>query len=168
MEGMKIIIEKIPHKWKGVQSVHIKSTNSIALPVYATLPEVAFYHKEGAIEGEKMDIETAGKKESKDKVTPTKEKKEKKEVTSPKAQTNEKKESKKNKETVTPTKEKKESKKSKVESAALKTPETKKDSTASKTMTEPRKGTKKRAAIEDEGADDKDTKKKLKKKRKSI
>jgi ribosome biogenesis protein UTP30 len=33
------LIEKIPRKWKNIQSVHLKTSESIALPLYNSLPE---------------------------------------------------------------------------------------------------------------------------------
>jgi ribosome biogenesis protein UTP30 len=33
------IIEKIPRKWKNVQAINLKTNNSIALPIYNSLPE---------------------------------------------------------------------------------------------------------------------------------
>eukprot|EP00123_Amoebidium_parasiticum_P009268 comp19374_c0_seq1/m.22334 comp19374_c0_seq1/g.22334 ORF comp19374_c0_seq1/g.22334 comp19374_c0_seq1/m.22334 type:complete len:242 (-) comp19374_c0_seq1:498-1223(-) len=38
VQGMDAIAEKIPKKWRTVQSVHIKTSESVALPVYASLP----------------------------------------------------------------------------------------------------------------------------------
>lgn len=36
--AMKGVASKIPRGWSNIQSVHIKSTDSIALPVYNSLP----------------------------------------------------------------------------------------------------------------------------------
>ncbi|KAK9765032.1 proteasome-interacting protein cic1 [Basidiobolus ranarum] len=33
------IVEKIPKKWKNIQSLHIKTTESIALPIFNSLPD---------------------------------------------------------------------------------------------------------------------------------
>ena len=35
MAGMEEIIKKIPKKWDNIQSIHLKSSESIALPIYA-------------------------------------------------------------------------------------------------------------------------------------
>jgi len=36
---LQVINLKIPHKWKNIQSLHIKTSESIALPIYNSLPE---------------------------------------------------------------------------------------------------------------------------------
>lgn len=36
--GMKTVASRIPRGWSSIQSVHIKSTDSIALPVFTSLP----------------------------------------------------------------------------------------------------------------------------------
>lgn len=33
------IIEKIPRKWKNVQAINLKTNDSIALPIYNSLPD---------------------------------------------------------------------------------------------------------------------------------
>ncbi|KAF9001251.1 hypothetical protein BGZ52_010017, partial [Haplosporangium bisporale] len=33
------IIEKIPRKWKNIQAINLKSNESIALPIFNSLPE---------------------------------------------------------------------------------------------------------------------------------
>ncbi|RUS18675.1 hypothetical protein BC937DRAFT_88462 [Endogone sp. FLAS-F59071] len=33
------IIEKIPRKWKNIQSLHVKTSDSISLPIYNSLPD---------------------------------------------------------------------------------------------------------------------------------
>jgi len=38
MECTDLIVDKIPKKWKNIQSIHIKSTDSISLPIYNKLP----------------------------------------------------------------------------------------------------------------------------------
>lgn len=38
LEAMPAIADAIPKKWKGIQSVHLKSANSVALPLYVALP----------------------------------------------------------------------------------------------------------------------------------
>eukprot|EP00122_Pirum_gemmata_P002874 Pgem_evm1s2592 len=38
MSGLEQIVEHIPAKWKSIQSINIKSTNSIALPIYNSDP----------------------------------------------------------------------------------------------------------------------------------
>ena len=37
-EAMKAIVYRIPRGWRNIQSVHIKSVDSISLPVYNSLP----------------------------------------------------------------------------------------------------------------------------------
>lgn len=32
-------VEQLPHKWKGVRALHLKTADSVALPVYQALPE---------------------------------------------------------------------------------------------------------------------------------
>eukprot|EP00457_Paulinella_chromatophora_P008958 gb/GEZN01009008.1/.p1 GENE.gb/GEZN01009008.1/~~gb/GEZN01009008.1/.p1 ORF type:complete len:345 (+),score=69.02 gb/GEZN01009008.1/:47-1081(+) len=36
--AMEFIAQKIPHKWKGIQALHIKTHDSVALPIYTSLP----------------------------------------------------------------------------------------------------------------------------------
>lgn len=38
LQGMRGVINKIPRGWRNVQAVHLKTTYSISLPVYNTLP----------------------------------------------------------------------------------------------------------------------------------
>ena len=38
LQAMKGVIHYIPGGWKNIQSVHVKSVDSIALPVYNSLP----------------------------------------------------------------------------------------------------------------------------------
>eukprot|EP00124_Ichthyophonus_hoferi_P005279 Ihof_evm2s725 gene=Ihof_evmTU2s725 len=38
MAGMEGVVDKIPHKWANVQSVHIKTSESVSLPIYASVP----------------------------------------------------------------------------------------------------------------------------------
>jgi hypothetical protein len=37
--GMRDIAKKLPRKWKSVQSIHLKTHDSVALPMYNALPE---------------------------------------------------------------------------------------------------------------------------------
>ena len=37
-EAMKAIVHRIPRGWRNIQSVHIKSVDSMALPVFNSLP----------------------------------------------------------------------------------------------------------------------------------
>lgn len=39
MECIRGAVAKIPGKWKNVLSIHIKTSESIALPIFAKLPE---------------------------------------------------------------------------------------------------------------------------------
>ncbi|KAL6048200.1 proteasome-interacting protein cic1 [Balamuthia mandrillaris] len=48
MEGLENIAAKIPKKWKNVQAVNLKATNTIALPIYNSLPDMALEVK-GAV-----------------------------------------------------------------------------------------------------------------------
>jgi len=38
LECTELIVKKIPKKWNNIQSIHIKSTDSISLPIYNKLP----------------------------------------------------------------------------------------------------------------------------------
>jgi len=38
VQGMSAIVEKIPKKWNNIQSLYIKTTNSVALPIFNSLP----------------------------------------------------------------------------------------------------------------------------------
>jgi ribosome biogenesis protein UTP30 len=38
METIRGVVSKIPGKWTNIQSIHIKTSNSTALPVYNALP----------------------------------------------------------------------------------------------------------------------------------
>ena len=38
MKGMMGVISKIPRGWRNIQAVHLKTVDSIALPVYNSLP----------------------------------------------------------------------------------------------------------------------------------
>ena len=40
MAAIRGLIQKVPRKWKNIQSMHLKSTESIALPIYNALPQV--------------------------------------------------------------------------------------------------------------------------------
>ena len=35
MIGIEEIVKKIPKKWDNIQSIHLKSPESVALPIYA-------------------------------------------------------------------------------------------------------------------------------------
>src|SRR2546423_634374 len=35
-----VVIDKIPRKWKNIQSLHIKTPESISLPIYNCLPDL--------------------------------------------------------------------------------------------------------------------------------
>ena len=37
-EAMKAITQHIPRGWRNIQSIHVKSVDSVALPVYNSLP----------------------------------------------------------------------------------------------------------------------------------
>jgi len=39
LQGTDSIVSKIPKKWKNIQSIHLKTTESIALPIYTVLPD---------------------------------------------------------------------------------------------------------------------------------
>jgi ribosome biogenesis protein UTP30 len=38
MCGMEAIVENVPKKWKGIQALHIKTAESVALPIWNSLP----------------------------------------------------------------------------------------------------------------------------------
>ena len=40
-QGMRGVASKIPRGWRNIQSVHIKTVDSIALPLYNSLPSLA-------------------------------------------------------------------------------------------------------------------------------
>lgn len=40
MGALPKIVERLPKKWANVQALHIKSTSSISLPIYNSLPDV--------------------------------------------------------------------------------------------------------------------------------
>jgi ribosome biogenesis protein UTP30 len=40
MAAIEALVQKVPRKWRNIQSMHLKSTSSIALPIYNALPEV--------------------------------------------------------------------------------------------------------------------------------
>jgi ribosome biogenesis protein UTP30 len=40
MAAIKALVLKVPRKWRNIQSMHLKSTSSIALPIYNALPDV--------------------------------------------------------------------------------------------------------------------------------
>jgi len=39
LQSILIIVSKIPKKWNNIQSLHIKTKDSVALPIYNSLPE---------------------------------------------------------------------------------------------------------------------------------
>ena len=41
ISGMRVITTKIPRGWRNVQSIHLKTVDSIALPLYNSLPPPA-------------------------------------------------------------------------------------------------------------------------------
>eukprot|EP01098_Paradermamoeba_levis_P005104 TRINITY_DN2172_c0_g1_i3.p1 TRINITY_DN2172_c0_g1~~TRINITY_DN2172_c0_g1_i3.p1 ORF type:complete len:341 (-),score=134.07 TRINITY_DN2172_c0_g1_i3:144-1121(-) len=47
------IVEKIPKKWKNIKALHIKTSNSVALPIYNSLPEVADEEEIAEMEAER-------------------------------------------------------------------------------------------------------------------
>ncbi|KAG0232648.1 hypothetical protein BGW42_007988 [Actinomortierella wolfii] len=56
------IIEKIPKQWRNIQSIHLKTNDSIALPIFNSLPDdgvtrIKVTHKK---KDEKMDVEEEG------------------------------------------------------------------------------------------------------------
>ena len=50
MAALPAIVDKIPKKWKGVQGVFLKTTSSIALPIYSSLPDEEPESKEPVVE----------------------------------------------------------------------------------------------------------------------
>ena len=36
--ALSVVVRKIPHGWKNIQSIHLKTTSSIALPLFNSLP----------------------------------------------------------------------------------------------------------------------------------
>merc|ERR1711915_745496 len=42
LNGLQAIAQKLPRKWKVIQSVNIKTPESVALPIYTSLPEPDF------------------------------------------------------------------------------------------------------------------------------
>lgn len=41
VEGIKNAVQKVPQKWKNIQAIHIRTEDSVALPVYNSLPSTA-------------------------------------------------------------------------------------------------------------------------------
>jgi ribosome biogenesis protein UTP30 len=62
MAALKGVAEAVPKKWKNIQSIHLKTTNSIALPLYNSLPTVDDDEEE--VE-EKKESKKVEKKETK-------------------------------------------------------------------------------------------------------
>ena len=68
--ALESIVNNIPQKWRNVQSIHLKTTSSVALPLYNSLPDAPEDEAEGEPvpmdeekEEEKLDVkEDAGKK----------------------------------------------------------------------------------------------------------
>ena len=56
MAAIRALVEKVPRKWRNIQSMHLKSTESIALPIYNALP--------GASMGATEEDEAAAKSSS--------------------------------------------------------------------------------------------------------
>ena len=50
IDALPLIVKKIPGKWDNILSVHLKSSESIALPIYSALPE-------GPVTGEDVAVE---------------------------------------------------------------------------------------------------------------
>jgi ribosome biogenesis protein UTP30 len=64
MGSVESIIKRIPKKWANILSIHLKTSESIALPLYTALPDAA--------ESEKTNVEkekTVAKKEAEKPVT---------------------------------------------------------------------------------------------------
>lgn len=40
MAGIEAVVDKIPNKWKNIKAINIKSTDSVALPVYSNLGDL--------------------------------------------------------------------------------------------------------------------------------
>lgn len=91
--GIRQVVAHIPKQWDNVQAVHIKTTDSIALPLYARLPEIpTSIPVEGSIKettnpdnnnssentskSKKEEAEAPTKERQRKKNTPTTEKKE--------------------------------------------------------------------------------------------
>jgi len=59
--GLSHIVENIPKKWKNIQSIHIKTSDSVALPIYNSLPEVVTRiqtEKSKTTDKQEMEIES--------------------------------------------------------------------------------------------------------------
>jgi len=60
LKGMEGLADKVPRKWGGVQSVHLKTADSLALPLYTALPlgfedKGSGFEEEGKNEKEKRE-----------------------------------------------------------------------------------------------------------------
>lgn len=38
------IVDRVPKHWANVQALHLKSTSSVSLPIYTSLPDVCVLH----------------------------------------------------------------------------------------------------------------------------
>lgn len=70
MEGVSEIAKIIPRGWTNIQSLNIKSSNSIALPIHTSLPDnVEVINKESLTRKRKLEEKVkAGKKTKKKKL----------------------------------------------------------------------------------------------------
>ena len=93
MAAIRALVLKVPRQWRNIQSMHLKSTSSIALPIYNALPDVNEAIEEVVDEAEK----TSAKKTSAKNAKNTKSKKRAREEDTPAAAIEEEASSKKKK-----------------------------------------------------------------------
>ncbi|CAM9577143.1 unnamed protein product [Scytosiphon promiscuus] len=64
MAGIAAVVEKIPRKWKNVKAINIKSSNSVALPVYSNVGDLPPAPSAKTSAAAKAEVEAGGGKES--------------------------------------------------------------------------------------------------------
>lgn len=66
MAGIAAVVDKIPKKWKNVKAINIKSTNSVALPVYSDVGDIPAAPPSTIVttKGGAEEAETKGKAEA--------------------------------------------------------------------------------------------------------
>ncbi|KAL3508976.1 hypothetical protein ACH5RR_028377 [Cinchona calisaya] len=62
VEGINGVVEVVPKKWEGVRSLHLKFSDSLALPVYQALPDVKL-KIDGVKESEEVSVSEVEMKE---------------------------------------------------------------------------------------------------------
>lgn len=57
--AVKGAIEHVPRKWKNVQALYLKTADSVALPIYQTMPDLP--QRIGGLKSGGTDTKKAGK-----------------------------------------------------------------------------------------------------------